>query len=360
MSTNTEQENAAAVKAEMILLGIDVHGKVQVVVRQIDGGTPQPAQGFSTPRLLLWVKKQLGLAKRVVCCYEAGPFGFTLYRQLSALGAECLVVQPRKWDPYGQRTKTDSRDATALCQELDRYLRGNKNAFGVVRVPSESQELERSVSRQRQSLLRERLRLQNQGLSLGLYHGERFKSNWWLARQWSTNEHRWPAALVALLQPIRKTILVLAEEITALSSQLQAAGKVHAKDHPLPKGFGELSAEVLRRELWDWGRFANRRHIASFTGLCPTEASTGTRRRQGSINKHGNPRLRCLLVETAWRLIRWQPNWIRWIKIRPQWQQARSKTRRKQLICALARQLAIDLWRVNTGRSTLERLGLAL
>lgn len=75
MSKTTVETKKAAAKAEVILLGIDVHIEKQVVVRQIDGQTPQPAQSFTREDLLHWVCKQLKLAKEVRTCYEAGPFG---------------------------------------------------------------------------------------------------------------------------------------------------------------------------------------------------------------------------------------------------------------------------------------------
>jgi len=71
---------------QVIKLGVDVHLDRYVVVRQIDGGAPQPAQRFSPPQFLAWVKKQSELAGKVYSCYEAGPFGYSLHRKLAALG----------------------------------------------------------------------------------------------------------------------------------------------------------------------------------------------------------------------------------------------------------------------------------
>ena len=77
----------------------------------------------------------------------------------------------------------------------------------------------------------------------------------------------------------------------------------------IPKGVGPLSFEVLRREVGDWSRFNNRRQVSSYTGLCPREHSSGGKRRGGSVNKSGNPRVRAMLVEMVWRMIRWQPGY---------------------------------------------------
>jgi len=101
--------------------------------------------------------------------------------------------------------------------------------------------------------------------------------------------------------------------------------------------------------------------VASYTGLCPREDTSSQRRFQGAINKHGNRRLRPVLVEGAWRLLIFQPGY------RPvrKWRAAlldhkTSPARRKKLIIALARTFAVDWWRVRTGRCPAEDLGLKL
>ena len=130
-----------------------------------------------------------------------------------------------------------------------------------------------------------------------------------------------------------------------------------------PKGLGALTSELITREVGDWARFSNRRQVASYTGLCPREDSSGGRRFQGSINKHGNPRLRRLLIEATWRIIRYQPKYKRLGK----WWEETKRTggkippgQKKKMVVAIARKLQIDLWRINTGRTTCEQLGLEM
>jgi transposase len=135
MTTNRVNTENTIAKSEVILLGIDAHAEHQVVVRQIDGQTPQPAQKFTKAGLLKWVKKQQSLAREVYSCYEAGPFGCGLHRKLEALGVKSLVVRPRNWDQYGQKVKTGKRDARALTEALDRYVGGNKGALPASLVP---------------------------------------------------------------------------------------------------------------------------------------------------------------------------------------------------------------------------------
>ena len=92
------KKSEAAEKAEVIYLGVDAHLEKYVVVRQLDGLTPQPAQSFRKELTLHnWIAKQQKQAKRVVCCYEAGPLGFTLHRALTEMGVTCFVVAPKLW-----------------------------------------------------------------------------------------------------------------------------------------------------------------------------------------------------------------------------------------------------------------------
>ena len=127
----------------------------------------------------------------------------------------------------------------------------------------------------------------------------------------------------------------------------------------LPGGLGKLTSVVLGREICDWHRFANRRQVASYTGLCPGEYSSGGKRTMGSVTKHGNPRVRAALVELAWRMVRFQPNYPpvkKRLAILARGAKATGAARKKAIV-AVARQLAIDLWRLNTGRATAEQLG---
>src|ERR1700733_7543587 len=129
-TTNSESQSERAL-AKVILLGLDVHAESITVVRQIDGAMPQPAQKFSPPGLLAWVKRKREGAATVWSCYEAGPFGYVLHRQLEALGVKNLVVCPRNWEAGATGVKTDPGDARALCARLALYQAGNRHIFSV-------------------------------------------------------------------------------------------------------------------------------------------------------------------------------------------------------------------------------------
>jgi transposase len=352
MTTNQCTQTEPGARARVIKLGLDIHASLIVVVRQVDEQASQPPQRFNEEGFIGFVRRQLAQAESVHSCYEAGPFGYVLHRRLVAMGVHNLVVRPRDWSTYGERVKTDGRDAGALCSCLDRYLSGNRGALAVVWIPSEAEEAARSLGRQRQSLVRDRVRLTLRGQGVARLRGLSLRATWWHERSFPKLDL--PADLRAQLAGWQRILLQIEAEQAALTGQLQAAAPSQ-----LPLALGSLTWELLRREVGDWQRFHNRRQVASYTGLCPSEHSSGRSRLQGSITRHGNPRIRHLLVEAAWRLVRYQPSYHAVAKWREGFL-ACGPARRKKIIVAIARQLAIDLWRLATGRVSAQQLGFAI
>jgi transposase len=338
-----------------IKLGIDVHQDYYVVVKQEDGTNPKPAQRFGKEAFFLWAAKLTSQRAEVYAVYEACGFGFGLQRRLNALGIRCYVVCPQKLDERNKRVKTDGLDAKALCLKLDRFVQGNREALALVRVPSEEEEQLRAIHRKREQLVKARKVLEAQGRSLMVNHGMEPVQQWWKARAFAhLLVPEWMKELLSQSQPI---LLLLEEKIHALTLQLQAAA-----DPKQPHGFGALTSVVIDREVGNWHRFSNRRRVGSYTGLCPGEYSSGDTRVQRCVTKHGNPRLRAALVEAAWRLVRFQPDY-RAVK---KWRHLLAKgalatgAARKKAIVAVARQLAVDLWRIRTGRVSAAQLGLII
>ena len=340
----------------LIKLGVDVHWREHVVVRQIDGTAPQPAQRFAPEAFVAWVAKQVQQADVVHCCYEAGPFGFVLHRRLVGLGVRNLVVRPRNWDEYGRKVKTDRRDALALVSCLDRYVAGNTEALTSIRVPTETEAHSRSVSRQREQLLEHRKHLAAQGLSCARYYGHDLPDEWWRPKKFATLRAELPEFLFTLLESVQRIVLLVHEELEARSTAIESA-----QTQELPTGLGALTAQTLDREIGDWRRFGNRRHVASYTGLVPSEHSSGERRERGAITKHGNPRVRHILIEASWRLQHFQPDYHALKARRAALDAAKrkgDKAARKKLCVGLARQFIVDWWRIRTGRTTPAKLGL--
>jgi transposase len=353
-NTNTlPTETQLNVKFSQIKLGVDVHADSYRVVRQIDSATPQPAQKMSPEKFLEFVAKQLKLAAQVYSCYEAGPFGYQLHRQLVRLGVHNVVVRPQNWDEHGRQVKTDKTDALALVQRLDRYVQGNHKALAVVAVPTPEQEQQRALSRHREQLQKDRQCHEAQGRSLLLYSGRRIKGQWWKDAHWQSLSKRLESWQVPILENLRQLILKADQLLEQVSRQIESQASTQ------PKGFGALTSEVLKRDVLDWKRFNNRRQVASMTGMCPAVRATGKRSISGPISKHGNPRLRRALVELAWRVVRYQPGYNPVSKWRPVLaNKSAGGGARKKAIVAIGRQLAIDLWRIQTGRCTAADLKL--
>ena len=129
-----------------IKLGIDVHQDFYVVVEQVDGSNPKPPQRFQKEAFLFWAARLKGKSgAEVHAVYEACGFGFSLQRQLSALGIVCHVVCPQKLDEGNKRVNTDGLDAKALCLKLDRFVQGNRDALAIIRIPTQEEEQKRAI-----------------------------------------------------------------------------------------------------------------------------------------------------------------------------------------------------------------------
>jgi transposase len=143
-------------------------------------------------------------------------------------------------------------------------------------------------------------------------------------------------------------------QLDRLSEQIEAV----VGEEQIPTGLGALSVSLLEGEVCDWQRFGHRKAVGSYTGCCPSEHSSGGVQRFGPIDRHGNARVRVLLVEAVWRLLKYQPGW----HARQKWlaKLKHGASLKKKIAVALARQLAIDLWRWRTGRATAAELGWTL
>ena len=358
---------------DLIKLGVDTHAKQYTFARMLDHQGIQPAQKLAPPAFMEFLKKQLTLAKRVVMVYEAGPYGFALQREAAALGVECLVCVPERLS-RGRKRVNDKIDATELLSRLDRYLAGNRTALRLVRVPTMQQEIRRRLSRERNTYRKERQRWVGRGRSLLHTLGIHQPGDWWKTSEYhrlleliEKREGSEVAGSVRQeLERYLQTIELMQKNLDELTDRLCEAAKAKnakgkgKKEQSRIKGIGHLSNELLDREIVDWDRFTNRRQIASYTGLCPGEDSSGESQRSLSIDKHGNPRLRAILIELAWLLVRFQPDYCRLQRWKWIFEKPGAKAMRKKAVVALARQLAVDLWRIKTGRATPEDLGLKL
>ncbi len=335
--------------------------KAYAVCRQVDACLQDPPRMLTPEGFKGWLLDQRALAQRVVVCYEAGLFGFELARWVVGQGMECLVMAPVRLDEQRKRVENDKLNARDIGSRLDRYLAGNRRALTVCRIPTRAEELRRQQTRQRRQFQRHRLALQAQGRSLLWlfgYLGEESR-RWWLEPYWGRIGGIVVPEVRTALERLRGLIQALEQQLKPLEAELaaQAAASLPAPLRSPPRGLGLLSLLILCREIMDWNRFHNRRQVGCFTGLVPSESSTGKSRRLGAVTKVGNPEVRRILIEMAWRLVRLQPQCHavrRWLPVL----QGGSAAARKKAIVAVARVLAVDLWRLATGQTTAAALGL--
>lgn len=329
-------------------LGLDVHLEFIMAVAQKDHASPLAPRKFTRAELVEHVRKLVAEGNPVYCVQESCGFGFVLHRELVAAGAQSFLITPIS---LNGRRKTDKLDARALCLRLSRWLDGNRDELSPIRIPTEKEQRQREGTRRRKFLGRQIRALANRGHGqVAEYCHVQLPSRWWGARNWKKLSalDEW---VLGILTQLRELIVALETQLDALETEL--IGRV--KEQPRPKGLGEITLVTLDGEVCDWGRFNNRKAIGSYTGCCPGEHSSGGKQRMGGIDRMGNGRMRCLLVEAVWRFLLWQPGWRAAQKHKVKL--AEGAGMKKKTVVALARQLAVDLWRWRTGRATMEDLG---
>ena len=336
-------------------LGLDMHYRQVTVAMQENGGRIKAAGKISHVDFLNWVRKKVQEGWEIHSCYEAGACGYWLHRELVKLGVKNLVVVPKAMGQGGKKQKTDKRDAGELCDCLDRYLRGQDKALSVVAVPTEDQEEKRALIRYHRQMMADRGRCEARGKGLLCAQGIEVYGRWWHCRTWLEvqSDPRLKDWMKEQLIGWRNKILGTEEEQSALRERIAALAPAM-----LPKGVGAYSAAVLYYEMRGFERFSNRRQVGSMTGLCPGIHQSDGRGKEGSINRCGIGIVRWTLVEMVWRLIIWQPHYPPVRRLATGL--VKGKRARKRLVVQAARRLAIDLWRLSTGQTTPEKLGLIM
>ena len=238
----------------------------------------------------------------VRACYEAGPCGYALQRQMTTPRVSCQVIAPalvpRK---PGERVKTNRRDARKLGELLRAGL------LTEVRPPTPAEEAVRDLCRARddarEDLQRCRHRLGKLLLRRGLhYHG----------RNWTRAHRQWIDSLAWAQEAERVVVedyLLAIDHVEARLSELDARLTDIAQTDPYRepvawlrcfRGIDTLTAILILAELHDFRRFQSPRALMAYLGLVPGEDSSGEKHRRGRITRTGNALVRRLLVETAW------------------------------------------------------------
>lgn len=290
-------------------LGLDVH-KATIAVGVADTG---PAEDHGTiPNEPSAVRKLVGRLGgpdvRLVAAYEAGPTGYALYRQLTALGVECIVAAPSLIPRCpGDRVKTDRRDSLKLARGL------RVGDLTPVWIPDEEHESLRNLVRSRADAkadqLRAKHRLSKFLLRLGISPpvGVRAWSAKW--ESWLNGLRFQHVANQVVFDDYCAVVRAAEQRVKRLEAALQPAAQESRHTRLIGalqglRGIGFLSAVTIAAEVGDLRRFATAPQFMAYAGLVPTEYSSGEARHRGHITKTGNSLLRHILVEAAqhaWR-----------------------------------------------------------
>ena len=304
-------------------------------------------------------RKKWGLAAgcRVVVSYEAGQDGFWIHRALTKLGYEVLIVDPASIpvERRARRAKTDRLDVIKLVTSLRAWLRGERDRMHVIRVPEVAAEAQRHLVRDRGELQKEvqqhRDRMRKLLRTVGCWVAVERD----FAERLAQGEVRCydgaalpPEMHQRLAREGQRLALVqqqLAELEAALVGQLPQPVRERITQLTRLKGVGQVGAMRLVLELF-WRNFSNRRQLGACVGLVPQPYDSGESRVDQGISKQGNRRVRALLIEMAWMWLRHQPHsaLARWFAQRTQGTGANKRSRRISIV-AVARRLAIALWR---------------
>ena len=301
--------------------------------------------------------KVSGRVPKVILCYEAGYDGFWLARFLEPHGIDCRVMDPASLqvDRRARRVKTDRIDVENILHTLIAWCRGERHVCSMVVIPSVDEEDLRRSHRERNRLVRERTAHINRIKGLLFAQGIRG------INVKSRHKTLTPAELVtgdgrALPERLAREIAREIERLALVQAQIVKVERerdlaptpcdaTERKRHQLLRlnGIGATSAPILAREVY-YRQFANRRQVASFIGLAPSPYDSGESRRSQGISKAGNSLVRAIMIQTAWMWLKHQPNSAlsQWFHRRTEGQ---SKRMRCVMIVALARKLAVALWR---------------
>lgn len=316
-----------------VYIGIDVHKKSYAVTAICANTVVKKDTIEAYPEQLIKYIEKYFKGARVNTAYEAGFSGFYLHRQLLKQGINNIVVHPAAIKVSARdRVKTDKRDSLKIAKQL-----ANDELRGIT-VPSEKRELFRTLTRTRDKLVETRKRIGNQLKSLlytrGLIdaHDDMKVCKTWIKR----------IQKLEVAEEVKYSINVFAgfwldlnAKINEILKKLHEQAKSDSVDavyRSIP-GVGALSARILSNELEDLQHFHNEKALFSYTGLTPSEYSSGEHRRLGNISRQGRSMLRKILVQIAWRSIKLDSH------LQEVFERISKKAGKKRAIVAIARKI---------------------
>ena len=285
-------------------VGMDVH-KVKILVAILYAGRKGLVrleianEAAAVRRMVRKIQREAGGPVRF--CYEAGPCGYVLQRQIQALGSECIVVAPSLIPVKpGDRVKTDRRDARKLAELLRAGL------LTAVDPPTVEQEAVRDLVRCREDALEDRTRCRHRLAKMLLRRGYP-----WNETNWTTAHRRWMRGLIWEHEADRlvfEDYLLALEQTENRLRELEKEVERMASTEPYQylvgvlgcyRGIGTLTAMTILTELHGISRFQSPRQLMAYLGLVPSEHSSSDKVVRGSITKAGNAHLRRVLGEAS-------------------------------------------------------------
>ncbi len=368
-------------------VGLDVHAEtVAVAVAESNGEVH--AHGV-IPNRLESIRKligKLGPVQHLKVCYEVGPTGYVLYWQLTRLGVACEVIAPSLVPvKAGDRVKTDRRDA----EKLARCYRAGE--LTPVWVPDAAHEALRDLVREREAAKKDQHRARHRLGKFLLRRGRRPEG----LKAWTKKYLEWIKTHVRYDQPALEATLAdylhevehAAERIVRLEKAIdeavrQAPAEIRQVIEALQalRGVAQMTAATVVSELGSLSRFPSPKQLMGYSGLVPSEHSSGNRVRRGSISKAGNAHLRRVLVEAAWAyqhrpdvsgyLLRRQKAfalseevkqiaWKAQYRLHARYRKLAARGKNKnQIVTALGRELLGFLWAIAVKTETQQKLAV--
>ena len=317
-------------------VGLDVHADT-IAVAVAEGRDRVRSLGV-IPNRLDAIRRLLGKVGKLASlrvCYEAGSTGYALYWQLTKLGVHCDVIAPSLVPTKsGERVKTDRRDAEKLARS---YRSGDLTP---VWVPDSKHEAIRDLVRAREAAKADELRAKHRLSKYLLRYGQRAPEG---CRTWTAAWWQWVRMLELTHQEQNTTLVELVLEVDHQAQRIERLdGAIDRAVNEAPeqlralvdalqalRGVAKMTAVTLATEFGSFSRFERATQVMSYTGMVPSEHSSGPRNRRGAITKTGNSHLRRVLVEAAWHY-----------RHRP-----RLNQRQKALQRSLAPQVVATAWR---------------
>jgi len=295
--------NSVVQTAGPIHLGLDVSkNKIAVGVLRWDEQVPDTEMLVNDEASVRRLIGRFPDRSQLRVCYEAGPTGFGLHRLLRSMGVACDVIAPALIPRApGDRVKTDRRD----CRRLARLHRAGE--LVAIRVPTEAEEAVRDLCRARAAVVGDRTRIRHRVSKFLLRHDRVWRESGWTVRheQWLGRQRFEDPALRAAYGHYRGMLTACEAELAALEADLahwfthgpftDAVARLGAY-----RGVAQVGALTIASEVGDWRRFPTARTFMGFTGLVPSEYSSGDAVHRGHITKAGNTHLRTQLIESAW------------------------------------------------------------